>query len=66
MILSVSLGSGLACASIKRGWSRFDAENLDGCDCNPARIGVGRVQQMRCSRPVAEILQDRPGNELSC
>ncbi len=41
------------------GWSRSHGENLDGCDRDLARIGNGRVQQMRDSRPAAENLQDR-------
>ena len=41
------------------GWRRFHAEDLDGCDCDRARRGHGRVQQVRCSRPAAEVLQAR-------
>ena len=41
------------------GWSRSHGENLDGCDRDLARIGNGRMQQMRDSRPAPENLQDR-------
>jgi hypothetical protein len=40
------------------GWSRSHGENLDGCDRDLARIGNGRMQQMRDSRPAAENVQD--------
>jgi hypothetical protein len=45
--------------------SRFNAENLGCCNRYLACVDDGRLQQMRCSRPAAEILQDRPGAELS-
>jgi hypothetical protein len=46
-------------ATLRGGWSRLHAENLDGSDCGLAWIGDGRMQQMRDSRPVAEDVQDR-------
>src|SRR5216683_963245 len=50
-------------ATLRLGWSRSHAENLDGSDRGLAWIGDGRMQQMRDSRPAAEDVQDRHRSE---